>query len=111
MADSLVALVTAESEAQARAIATHLLENKLAACVNLVPVRSLYLWDGALQDDAEVLMIIKTTAPVFREKLIAAVQAQHSYEVPEIIGLPIVFGAADYLRWIEDAVADDQDAG
>lgn len=104
MADPLVVLVTAASETQARHIAHHLLEKKLAACINLLPVTSLYVWEGELRDDTEVLMIIKSTSAVFKEKLIAAVKEAHSYQVPEIIALPIVLGSADYLQWIDDEV-------
>lgn len=102
MPDHLVVLITAASEEQARQIAAALLEQKLAACVNLVPVTSLFTWEGQLQDEREVLLIVKTTAQATRRRLIAVVQALHSYAVPEIIGLPIVIGAEDYLRWIDD---------
>lgn len=105
MSDHLVVLVTAGSEEQARQIARDLLEKKLIACANLVPVRSLYVWDGEVQDDPEVLMIIKTTSAVFQEKLVAAIQAQHSYDVPEIIGMPVIVGSLDYLKWVSDEVS------
>ncbi len=102
MPDHLVVLITAASEEQARQIAAALLEQKLAACVNLVPVTSLFRWEGRIQDEREVLLIVKTTAQATRSRLITAVKALHSYSVPEIIGLPIVIGAEDYLRWIDD---------
>ncbi len=102
MPDPLVVLITAASEEQARQIATALLEQKLAACVNLVPVTSLFTWEGQIQDEREVLLIVKTTAQATRSRLIAVVKALHSYTVPEIIGLPVVIGAEDYLRWIAD---------
>jgi periplasmic divalent cation tolerance protein len=104
MSDYLVVLVTANSEAQARAIAGELLEKKLAACVNLIPVRSLFVWEDKVQDEAEVLMIIKTTSGVFKDRLEASIKANHSYQVPEIIGLPVVVGSADYLKWISSEV-------
>ncbi len=105
MSEHLVVLVTAGSEAQARQIAHTLLEKKLIACANLVPVRSLYVWEGTVQDDAEVLMIIKTTSAVFKEKLVAAINKEHDYDVPEIIGMPVVVGSADYLKWVSDEVS------
>lgn len=104
MNEYVVVLVTAASETQAKQLARTLLEKKLIACANLVPVHSLFLWDGAVQEENEVLMIIKSTSAVFKEKLIEAVKAEHSYQVPEIIGLPIVLGSDDYLQWISKCV-------
>ena len=100
MNDYLVVLVTAASQEQARDLAKVLLEQKLAACVNLMPVTSLFTWEGEMKEEAEVLMIIKSTSALFQEKLITVIKANHSYDVPEIIGLPIVVGSADYLAWI-----------
>jgi len=104
MQDYLVVLVTASSEDQARQIGRVLLEKKLAACVNLIPVKSMFVWEGKINDESEVLMIIKSTSAVFQDKLIAAIKENHSYQVPEIISLPIVLGSADYLKWISDEV-------
>jgi periplasmic divalent cation tolerance protein len=105
MGDYLVVFVTAASEEQARALAMELLQKKLIACANLVPVRSFFVWQDKVQDEAEVLMILKTTSAVFKEKLEAAIKQLHSYEVPEIIGLPVVIGSADYLQWISSEVS------
>lgn len=104
MSDFVVVLVTAANDAQARQIARDLLQQKLAACVNLIPIHSLYVWEGAVQDEPEVLLIIKSTAAVFKDRLVAAVRQIHTYDVPEIIGMPIVLGAEDYLKWIHDEV-------
>ena len=98
--EHIVVLVTAESEVQARKLAQVLLEKKLAACANLVPVTSVFVWDGAVQEEAEVLMIIKSASAVFKEKLVSTIKAHHNYDVPEIIGMPIVLGSRDYLQWI-----------
>lgn len=103
---AVVVLVTTQSEEQARHIAHQLLAQKLIACANLVPVNSLFMWEGELQDEHEVLMIIKTQSDVFKDKVIEAVKALHSYDVPEVIAMPIVLGSADYLRWIVDEVSD-----
>ncbi|MBP8974771.1 MAG: divalent-cation tolerance protein CutA [Anaerolineae bacterium] len=103
MNDYLVVLVTAESEAQARRIARRLLQNKLAACVNFVPIESMFLWQGAIQEEEEVLMIIKTRTETFDE-LMSAVKVTHSYDTPEIIGLPVAIGSRPYLKWIDDEV-------
>ena len=101
MSDYLITFVTAESEEQARQIGRALVERRLAACVNLAPVTSLFAWEGQIEQAGEVLMIIKTRAALF-DSLVAAVRELHSYEVPEIVALPIVHGSADYLRWISE---------
>lgn len=86
-------------------MARALVEDSLAACVNVAPgLRSIYRWNGSLQSDEEVLMLIKTTGgrfPALRERLVA----MHPYEVPEVVALPIVDGHDAYLRWIESATA------
>ena len=95
-----VVLVTAPDEEVARTLARELLEGRLAACVNLVRgVQSIYRWEGELQEDAEVLMVIKTS----RERqtaVTAMVRALHPYDVPEVLVLPAVGGSDDYLRWV-----------
>ena len=102
--DHFVVFVTCADEGQARSVAQAVLEPKLAACVNIVPrIRSLYWWDGAVQDDPEVLCIIKTTATGF-EPLRKAVADVHPYDVPEIIAVPITAGHKPYLDWIDDCV-------
>jgi len=103
MDQALVVLVTASSVDEARQIAQGLLDSRLAACVNVVPVESLFRWEGAIQHEAEALMIIKTRAGAF-DRLAQAIKAAHSYDVPEIIALPIAAGSAEYLKWIEDEV-------
>jgi periplasmic divalent cation tolerance protein len=103
MSDALVVLVTAPNDEQARLIARKLLEEKLAACINFVPIQSMYVWEGAIQENAEVLLIIKTRQTAFHD-LLAAVKAVHPYDVPEIISLPVVAGSEVYLKWIKDEV-------
>ena len=99
----ILVMITAPSEGAARDIAQALLEKKLAACVNLVPgIRSLYTWDGAVNDDDEVLLIVKSRAALFENQLVPAVQQLHPYDVPEIIAVPIMMGSQSYLDWIEE---------
>ncbi len=94
-------LVTAKDVVEAERIARGLLEKKLAACCNIVPeVRSLYWWQGKIEDATEVLMVVKTRRELFPE-ITAAVKALHSYTVPEIVMLPIVEGSSEYLRWVD----------
>ncbi len=105
MTDKIVVLSTCSSEDEARRIAAELVEKQLAACVNLVPqIRSIYRWKGAVEDSAEVLMVIKSNRKLF-EKIREEIARQHSYEVPEVIALPVVDGAASYLEWMDAELA------
>jgi periplasmic divalent cation tolerance protein len=98
--DCVVVLITAPDEEEAARIGKELLEARLAACVNIIPsVRSLYWWEGSIQDDHEVLMIAKTRKDLFgslREK----VKELHSYTVPEVLALSVVDGFDKYLSWV-----------
>ena len=78
-----------------------LLESRLAACVQTMPVQSAYRWKGAVNREAEVLALIKTTGSRYPE-VEAFLRARHPYEVPEIVWLPIAAGFAGYLQWIEE---------
>jgi periplasmic divalent cation tolerance protein len=98
----IVVLVTCGSEEEAVKIARSLVEERLAACVNLVsPVRSIYRWEGKIWDEREWLLVIKTQKQRF-EELEKVVKTLHSYSVPEIIGLPIIEGASSYLEWLTE---------
>lgn len=102
--EAVVVLVTAPPGEPAEKIARHVLDRKLAACVNIVPsIRSLYWWEGKVCDDAECLLVIKTERKRLAE-LEAAVRSVHPYEVPEVIALPVVDGSDAYLQWIAAVV-------
>ena len=102
MVESIVVLVTSGSEEEAIKIANSLVEEGLAACVNIIsPVRSIYRWEGKIWDEKEWLLIIKTQQKRF-EELERKVKSLHSYSVPEIIALPVVEGFAPYLKWLEE---------
>jgi len=104
MTDKLVVFVTCEHREQAERIARSVVEDKLAACVNLLPgVRSCYVWERKLTWSEELLLIIKTTRGRFAQ-LEDRIRALHSYEVPEIIGVPIEDGSEKYLDWIDRSV-------
>jgi periplasmic divalent cation tolerance protein len=104
MTDKIVILVTCGSRREAKKIARHLVESKLAACVNVSsPVASVYRWKGKIQDDREYLLLIKTRRELF-PIVEATVRALHSYTTPEVIALQIVEGAQDYLQWIDESV-------
>jgi periplasmic divalent cation tolerance protein len=94
-----VVLVTTPTEAEGKAIASALIESKLAACVTLFPVRSLYTWQDEIQQEQEWQLMIKTDLTHF-DTLAKKIQELHSYEVPEIIALPIITGSQSYLNWI-----------
>ena len=93
-------LVTAGSEEEAAKIGRTLVEEKLAACANLVPrIRSIYRWKGDIHDEQETLVLIKTRTSIF-PALRNRIRELHSYEVPEIVALPISQGLQEYLDWV-----------
>jgi periplasmic divalent cation tolerance protein len=103
--DALVVLVTTPTAERAAEIARAVVEERLAACGNVVPgLRSIYRWQGAVHDEAEALLVLKTTRARF-EALRERVLALHPYEVPEVIALPIEAGSAPYLAWISRETA------
>jgi periplasmic divalent cation tolerance protein len=102
----VVVLVTAPSVEVARQIAEALLAKKAAACVNIIPaVNSIFSWQGQVENDQEVLLVIKSRAELFESRLAPIVQEVHPYEVPEIIALPIVMGSKGYLDWIDEVTS------
>ena len=104
MEGRVVVLCTVGKAEQAEAIARALVEERLAACVNVVPaVVSIYRWQGAVEREEERLLVIKTRAERF-EALRQAIVARHPYEVPEIVALPLVAGHAPYLAWLDESV-------
>ena len=97
-----VVFVTVPSEAEAARIGRVLVEERLAACANITgQIRSIYRWQGAIEDDAEFLMILKTSQASL-DALIARANELHSYDVPEVIALPIQRGHPPYLDWIAE---------
>jgi periplasmic divalent cation tolerance protein len=105
-AGEIVVFVTAASEEEAARIGRSVVEEGLAACANVVPrIRSIFRWEGKVSEEQESLIILKTRADLF-EELAAAIKGAHSYQVPEIIALPIGKGSADYLKWIRDMTSN-----
>jgi len=101
--EHILVLCTCPSLGEADAVATALIEERLAACVNRLPgIKSLYRWEGRVTHDDEILLLIKTSADLF-DRLEKTIKTLHPYETPEIIAVPIVAGSAEYLRWIEES--------
>lgn len=97
----IIVFITVDSPATALKITDKLMTERKAACVNIIPkVESQYWWQGKIESANELLLIVKTRA-VLLEELIALVKQNHPYTVPEIIGLPVIGGNEDYLKWIE----------
>jgi periplasmic divalent cation tolerance protein len=101
-----VVLVTAPTRSQAEAIAETLIQAKLAACISLFPIHSIYTWQGTVNREDEWQLVIKSELSRF-VALEAKIREIHPYEVPEIIALPIVAGSLPYLNWISAQVKED----
>ncbi len=102
MTEFIVVLITAPDGEEAVKIAKAVVESRLAACVNILNnIRSVYRWQGKIEDDNEVLLIVKTRRALF-ESLVESVKGLHSYDVPEIIALPLIEGSGDYLKWLKE---------
>jgi periplasmic divalent cation tolerance protein len=109
MTDHIVVLSTCSSAEEAERLAQMLVERRLAACVSVVPgIRSFYRWQNAVESADEWLLVAKSSRDLF-SALSAALEQAHSYEVPELLALPVVAGAANYLNWLASSVrAEDQ---
>lgn len=102
----VAAFVTCPNQGVAKELARAMVEKKLAACVNILPhVTSVYEWKGKLEEDSEVLLMIKTRSSKV-PALAEFVRSSHPYEVPEVVAVPVVGGNAPYLRWVQDAVPE-----
>lgn len=98
----IIVLITASNEVEAARIARALVEAKLSGCVNIIrDIRSIYSWQGKVEDENEAFMLVKTQESLF-DSLMEKVKELHSYTVPEIIALPIIRGSEDYLRWLKE---------
>lgn len=100
----ILVFITAPDQAIARQIADKLVEKQLAACVNIIlDIQSVFRWQGEIQHDGEVLLIVKTRQMLLHTDLIPEIRALHPYTTPEIIALPILDGSKDYLDWIDQS--------
>lgn len=104
MSEPLIVLMTAGSQEEAEHLATTLVAEMLAACVNIIPgLTSVYRWEGQIQYDQEWLLVAKSQRDVL-DRLVQRVQDLHSYDLPEVIALPLAGGSEAYLRWIDAEV-------
>jgi periplasmic divalent cation tolerance protein len=99
-----VYLVTCGSAAEAEIISTALLDNRLIACANIIggaekSLYSIYKWEGKVEKDAEMLLVMKSRSELL-EEIVSAVKKAHSYDVPEVIALPMMGGSKEYLDWV-----------
>ncbi|HKM99037.1 MAG TPA: divalent-cation tolerance protein CutA [Candidatus Binataceae bacterium] len=102
---AILILVTCANDKQAESIAQALVTERLAACVNLVgPIRSIYRWRNKVEDDSEILLLIKTRASLF-PRVERRVRELHSYEVPEVMALPFQHGSPPYVAWLLESTA------
>jgi len=102
MTDKIVILSTCSTEEEAERLARLLVDAHLAACVSLIPqVRSFYRWKGAIESAGECLLLIKSSRELF-DSVRARLATAHSYEVPELLALPVIEGAANYMNWLDD---------
>jgi len=101
MTDYTIIKTTFPDKDSAKSAAKLIVERRLAACVQLLPIESVYSWQGEICDESEVLLLIKTRAERFGE-VAEFIKQIHTYEVPEIVQVPIVGGLGEYLLWIDD---------
>ena len=105
MTDKIVVLTTCNSQEQGAQLARHLIEHRLAACVNILPgARSFYRWKDNIENTAEVVLMIKSRRDMFPQ-LREAIAHLHTYEIPEVIALPVVDGSDPYLNWLDAELA------
>jgi len=95
-------LTTCDDRALAKLIARTLVEKRLAACVQILPIDSVYAWAGQIQESAELMLLCKIKRADY-DDVAAAIGAQHSYTIPEIVEIPIEAGSAEYFAWIDEA--------
>ncbi len=105
MTEKIVVLSNCGSEEEARRVARALVEARVAACVNIVPgIQSVYHWQGAIQEDSEWMLVIKSTRPMF-DSLAAELRKIHSYQVPEVLAIPVIAGDQNYLDWMDREIS------
>jgi len=108
MSEPIIVMVTCGNNAEAETIARRLLEERLVACVNIAGrIRSLFQWEGVVSRESESLLLMKSRRECF-DRLASLVKELHSYDVPEVIAMPIMVGNPDYLAWIEESTTPEE---
>jgi len=103
--EHIVVFITASNEDEAAKISRALVEERLAGCVNIIKgIRSIYQWKGKIEDESEVVMMVKTQRRLF-PSLSKKVKELHTYTVPEILALPVVEGSVEYLNWLKEVTS------
>ena len=101
MSSASVVTTTVDSEEAAESLAKGIVEARLGACVQIVPIRSVYRWEGEVRVDAEWQCVVKTS-DIRADELVAHIKAHHTYDVPEVIVTPVLGGNDDYLAWVSE---------
>ena len=101
MSGASVVTTTIDSPEAAESLAKGIVEARLGACVQIVPIRSVYRWEGEVRVDAEWQCVVKTSA-IRVDELVAHIKAHHTYDVPEVIVTPVIGGNDDYLAWVSE---------
>lgn len=105
---AIVVMVTAPDLETGREIGRILVEKKLAACANILsPVNSIFTWEGKINEEQEVLLIIKSRLSIFQDRLLPAILKLHPYQVPEVLAVPVLAGNPAYLEWIAESTAGE----
>jgi periplasmic divalent cation tolerance protein len=106
MSDYIIVFITTASPQEAEQLGKTLVEKRLAACGNIVQdIRSIFWWKDAIETEQEALLILKSRTALF-PTIVNVVTSLHSYEVPEVIAIPIISGSEDYLKWIDQETQD-----
>jgi len=100
-----IVMTTYPTKEKAKQAAVLLVEKRLAACVQMIPIESAYIWDGEMNESSETLLLIKSKPAVF-DDIMALIKEDHAYEVPEIVQMPITGGLPEYLNWIDRSVPE-----
>ena len=102
MTNYAIIITTYSDKDAAKHTAKLLVEKRLAACVQMFPIESVYLWQGRIHDEDEIMLFIKSKTSLF-DKIATTIRENHSYEVPEIVKIPITDGLPEYLKWIAES--------
>lgn len=104
--EAVMIMTTVKNKDDAKAMATHLIQGKFAACVQELAINSHFNWDGKSNNESELLLLVKTAAGR-TDATVNAIKAKHSYDIPEILVSPIIGGLGAYLQWVKDETREE----